>query len=92
MRDKGLTTDVVFLDLSKAFDLVPHERLLTEMHAYGIQGLRGCMVTASASLRYVLVLSVRSRVNEFMYKPIAVVSLVWFLTTILWFERQRMQM
>ena len=37
-RDKGLTTDVTFLDVSKAFDSVPHERLLTKIHAYGIQG------------------------------------------------------
>ena len=37
-RNKGLTTDVIFLGLSKAFDSVPHERLLTKIHAYGIQG------------------------------------------------------
>ena len=37
-RKKGLTTDVVLLDLSKAFDSVPHECLWTKIHAYGIQG------------------------------------------------------
>ena len=29
---------IIFLDLLKAFDSVPHERLLTKIHAYGIQG------------------------------------------------------
>ena len=37
-RNNGLTPDVIFLDLSKAYDSVPHERLLTKIHAYGIQG------------------------------------------------------
>ena len=30
-RNKGLTTDVIFLDFSKAFDSLPHERLLAKM-------------------------------------------------------------
>ena len=34
----------------------------------------------------------RFRVNEFMYKPIAVVGFVWFSKTVLWFERQQIQM
>ena len=33
-----MTTDVIFLDLSKAFDSVLHERFLTKTRAYGIQG------------------------------------------------------
>ena len=33
-----MTTDVISLDLSKAFDSVPHEGLLTKIHTYGIQG------------------------------------------------------
>ena len=37
-RNKGLTTYVIFPDLSKALDSVSHERLLTKIHAYGIQG------------------------------------------------------
>ncbi|XP_044174259.1 uncharacterized protein LOC122957877 [Acropora millepora] len=43
-RNKGLTTDVIFLDLSKAFDSVAHERLLTTIRSYGIQGsLLSCL-------------------------------------------------
>ena len=33
-----LLSDSIFLDLLKAFDLVTHERLLTKILAYGIQG------------------------------------------------------
>ena len=35
--DAGLPVDCVFLDYKKAFDSVPHERLLWKLHAYGIQ-------------------------------------------------------
>ena len=36
--DDGLSMDVVYLDLAKAFDKVPHERLSRKLTSHGIEG------------------------------------------------------
>ena len=36
--ENGDTFDTVYLDFKKAFDTVPHERLLTKLKAYGVTG------------------------------------------------------
>ena len=36
--DKGEELDAIYLDFAKAFDKVPHKRLLSELKGYGIKG------------------------------------------------------
>ena len=36
--DTNTQVDVAFLDFSKAFDVVPHDRLMIKLHHYGVRG------------------------------------------------------
>ena len=36
--DNNISMDAVYMDFRKAFDSVPHERLITKLHGYGIRG------------------------------------------------------
>ena len=36
--DKNLNYEIIYLDFSKAFDSVPHQRLLTKVKGHGIDG------------------------------------------------------
>ncbi len=38
MLDQGHSVDTIYLDFAKAFDSVPHERLLEKVKGYGIRG------------------------------------------------------
>ena len=44
--DRGGQTDVLFLDFSKAFDSVPHNRLLEKLRYYGIDGKHNTLISS----------------------------------------------
>ena len=44
MIDDGKPFDVIYLDLQKAFDKVPHKRLLTKLEEYGVHNQILCWI------------------------------------------------
>ena len=38
LLDEGDNVDVVYLDFAKAFDTVPHRRMMNKLYSYGIRG------------------------------------------------------
>ena len=37
LRDNGDTISIIYFDFNKAFDIVPHEKLMYKLHAYGFR-------------------------------------------------------
>ena len=63
LYDKGIATDEIFLDFAKAFDKVPHQRLLYKLHKQGISGNMLCWIESFLSNRYQSV-RVRNTLSE----------------------------
>ncbi len=50
-RDSNIQSDIAVLDFSKAFDKVPHQRLMDKLGLYGIDGEISSWITAFLSGR-----------------------------------------
>ena len=53
--DDGYQTDIAILDFSKAFDTVPHHKLLHKLEAYGIRGALHKWISAFLCKRHMRV-------------------------------------
>ena len=51
-RDRSIQLDVIVLDFSKAFNTVPHNRLLHKLHHYGIRGELNNWICSFLNTRY----------------------------------------
>ena len=49
--DQNLKTDLIILDFSKAFDTVPHDKLLHKLENYGIRGLLSSWIRSFLCIR-----------------------------------------
>ena len=50
--DEGIPTDIAYMDFKKAFDSVPHQRLIFKLSQYGITGNLLLWITDFLSERY----------------------------------------
>ena len=68
MAGKGVT-DTIYFDFEKAFDTVPHRRLMKKLNNYGINGLIGYWIGDFLSNKLQIV-----RVNGRVSDPVMVLS------------------
>ena len=67
--DRGLHLDVIFVDFSKAFDKVPHPRLLLKLQSYGVCGQVLTWIAEFLKDRYIQV-----KVNDAASHPVLTTS------------------